>query len=82
MSKERRLHAAVICGNTVYVMGGLDGGYNKLDSCEAYDIAKDEWSYVTPMKIKMCLFAATVVNNQFIYTFGGIDENTEIIDSI
>ena len=81
MNEQRRLHAAVVCGNTVYMMGGYGGG-NKLDSCEAYDIAKDEWSNVTPMKIKMRSFAATVVNNQYIYTFGGLDEKNLAIDSI
>ena len=44
-----------------------------LDICEAYDIAEDEWSYVKPMNIKKYYFAATVINNQYIYTFGGHD---------
>ena len=49
MSKKRReKHAAVCCGNTAYVMGGRDGG-NFLNSCEAYDIDKNEWSYVQEM---------------------------------
>ena len=51
-------------------MGGYDES-NYLDSCEAHDIVKDEWSYVKSMEIKKNNFSATVVNNQFIYTFGG-----------
>ena len=81
MNTKRQEHAAVICGNTVYVMGGQDGG-KWLNSCEAYDIAKDEWSYVKSMEIKKCNFSATVVNNQFIYTFGGSDDNGDNLASI
>ena len=54
-------------------MGGNEGDSNFLDSCEAYDIEKDEWCYVKSMRIKKINFSATVVNNQFIYTFGGYD---------
>jgi hypothetical protein len=62
-------------------MGGADGG-KFLDSCEAYDIAKDEWSYVKSMEIKKTYFSATVVNNQFIYTFGGEDDDLNDLSSI
>ena len=62
-------------------MGGFDSG-NRLDSCEAYDIAKDEWSYVKSMKIKKMNFSATVVNNQFIYTFCGFDGGGNTLKSI
>ena len=53
----------------MFVLGGSCEG--TLDSCEAYDISKDEWIFVKPMKIEKYHFAATVVNDQFIYTFGG-----------
>ena len=84
MNQGRSFHAAVLCGNTVYVMGGQDGSNisNKLDSCEAYDIAKDEWSYVKSMEIKKDDFSATVVNNQFIYTFGGEGAGRKTLASI
>ena len=82
MNQARESHAAVICGDTVYVMGGYGDDSNCLNSCEAYDIAKDEWSYVKSMKIKKDNFAATVVNNQFIYTFGGYTDGFNAFTSI
>ena len=81
MNSIRSDHAAVICGDTVYVMGGHDG-FNYLVSCEAYDIAKDEWSYVNSMQIKKAGFSATVEKNKFIYIFGGSDNGRESLDSI
>ena len=77
MNTKRQLHAVVICGNTVYVMGGHHN-VNFLDSCESYDIAKDEWNFVKPMNIKKYAFAATIVNNEFIYTFGGYDGDKKL----
>ena len=53
-------------------MGGYDGS-NWLDSCEAYDISTNQWRNIKAMNIKKSVFAATVVNSQFIYTFGGYD---------
>lgn len=70
----RKEHAAVICENSVYVMGGYDGVQNIfLNSCEVYNVKKDEWRGFSPMTISKCAFSATVVNNKFIYTFGGYD---------
>ena len=65
MNENRRLHCAVICKNIVYVIAY---------KCEAYDIDKDEWTYIKPMNIKRGSFAATVIENKFIYTFGGWEE--------
>jgi N-acetylneuraminic acid mutarotase len=70
----RKEHAAVICDNYVYAMGGYDGVQNVfLNSCEVYNVKKDEWRYFQPMNTSKCAFSATVVNNKFIYTFGGYD---------
>jgi N-acetylneuraminic acid mutarotase len=68
----RKDHAAVVFEDHVYVMGGCDGVQNViLNSCEFYNVKKDEWRYFQPMKINKCAFSATVVNSKFIYTFGG-----------
>ena len=46
MSQMRKEHAAVICENHVYVMGGYDGVQNVfLNSCEVYNVKKDEWRF-------------------------------------
>lgn len=74
MNQMRKEHAAVINDNFVYVMGGYDGAQNIfLNSCEVYNIQKNDWTYFTPMNISKCAFSATVVNKKYIYTFGGYD---------
>lgn len=74
MNQMRKEHAAVICDNNVYVMGGYDGVQNEfLNCCEVYNVKKDEWRFFEPMNISKCAFSATVVNKKFIYTFGGYD---------
>ncbi len=46
MNQMRKEHAAVICDNFVYVMGGYDGVQNVfLNCCEVYNVKKDEWRY-------------------------------------
>jgi hypothetical protein len=46
MSQMRKEHAAVICDNSVFVMGGYDGVQNVfLNSCEVYNVKKDEWRF-------------------------------------
>lgn len=63
-------------------MGGYDGVQNTfLNSCEVYNIAKNEWNYYAPMNISKCAFSACVVNKKFIYTFGGYDGSNRL-DSI
>ena len=44
-----------------------------LSSCERYNIKKGKWNYVATMCKNKCAFAATEVNNEFIYTFGGFN---------
>ena len=76
MNETREGHSAVICQNTVYVMGGMggqDGGY--LYSCEAYNILKDEWTNIASMNTNKDIPSAIAINNQFIYTFGGCTPN-------
>ena len=74
MNQMRKEHAAVIADYSVYVMGGYDGVQNVfLNCCEVYNVKKDEWRFFASMNISKCAFSATVVNNRFIYTFGGYD---------
>ena len=67
MNQIRQEHSAVICQNTVYVMGGHNGGKDKkggyLYSCEAYNILKDEWTNVASMNTNKDVFSAIAINN-------------------
>ena len=74
MKQMRKEHSAVICGNTVYVMGGYDGQQSSfLSLCEKWDVERNKWKPFAPMNIAKCAFSATVVNRKYIYTFGGYD---------
>ena len=46
--------------------------YLKMAAIE-YNSKKDEWRFFASMNISKCAFSATVVNNRFVYTFGGYD---------
>ena len=68
----RKEHASVFLNNSVYVLGGYDGKNGSfLNSCEQYDVEKDEWKTISPMMIAKCAFGATTINNRYIYTIGG-----------
>lgn len=81
MKQMRKEHSAVICENTVYVMGGYDGQQSTfLNLCEKWDVEKNEWGFFAPMNIAKCAFSACVVNKKFIYTFGGYDGTKRLED--
>ena len=81
MKHARADHVVLQVGEKIYNFGGMafvqgEGKTNKvesLNSCEVYNIKRDEWRFFQPMNISKCAFSATVVNNKFIYTFGGYD---------
>ena len=65
MNLPKKEHCSVAIKNKVYTLGGFDGGRSVfLSNCEVYDVAKDEWRLVAPMKKAKCSFAATKVNDK------------------
>lgn len=82
MKQMRKEHSAVICDNTVYVMGGYDGLQSIfLNLCEQWDCETNTWKDFEKMNIAKCAFSACVVNRKYIYTFGGYD-GTKRLDTI
>jgi len=51
-------------------MGGRSVG--REDSCEYYDVNKDEWNSFTSLNEKIVNPSASILNNKFIYLFGGV----------
>lgn len=49
MFQERRSHAATVCNNQLYVIGGFSNG-EYLESVEKYDIKTNIWLDVPSMK--------------------------------
>ena len=65
--------------NKIYSIGGYDANKNSfLSSCERYDLEKDKWEKIADFKLAKCAFAATAVQDRYIYTFGGYDGNERL----
>ena len=58
MPTARHGLAVAIVGNTLFVLGGNDGGDSRLDVVEAYDIEGGSWSAAEPMAAPRGAFAA------------------------
>lgn len=70
MLKTRTDFGAAAIGDTLYVVGGVDGLWGSLDSVEAYDIAGDAWREVAtlPMPIH---HPAVATDGSKLYVLGG-----------
>jgi kelch-like protein 10 len=44
-----------------------------LSSCERYSLESQEWKVIEPLQKAKCAFAASAVNNEYIFVFGGFD---------
>ncbi|ESO95821.1 hypothetical protein LOTGIDRAFT_160378 [Lottia gigantea] len=62
--KERSHLKAVVCSQTIYVMGGKSyssnhcGARKVLNTCEVYDPVINSWRYIQSMKNSRCVFGA------------------------
>ncbi|OCT90403.1 hypothetical protein XELAEV_18019015mg [Xenopus laevis] len=64
---------------SVFAMGGYNGT-DQLNSVERYDVEKDVWSFVAPMRHRRSALGVTVHQGK-IYVLGGYDGST-FIDSV
>ena len=48
------------------------GGYYDLDSCEYYDVSKDQWTPFASLNQESYNASASILGNKFIYLFGGV----------
>ena len=51
------------------------GGNPKTDSCEYYDVNNNEWTQFAKLNEKKDSMSASILNNRFIYLFGGKNGN-------
>jgi hypothetical protein len=49
MRTPRSLLKLVELGGDIYAIGGVDAGFNPLDTVERYDPGRDAWEAVAPM---------------------------------
>ena len=50
--------------------------------CERYDIVTNKVEEIRPMLYESCSFACCAFGGRYIYKFGGVGENNEIIHNI
>ena len=86
MPTPRYLHQSVKIGTDLFVFGGKNSPsdinalnsvfklrIHELVSKEPHKAAKDiNWKECAPMKSARCLFASTVIDEKFVYVYGGI----------
>ena len=62
MSTNRGTFASLVSPNYnfIYVIGGFNG--QPLDHVERYDVMKDSWEYLSPMKQRRFMHAATLTS--------------------
>lgn len=60
------------------------GGYKfrGTNTCEYYDIQADEWKSFANLNKKKGYCSASILNDQFIYLFGGINSMGNTVDTI
>ncbi|HTK59889.1 MAG TPA: kelch repeat-containing protein [Candidatus Baltobacteraceae bacterium] len=71
MPKPRAAFGAAAAGNTIYVVGGIDGFFRTLSSAMAYDIGADAWREL-PRLPQAVHHPAVVSDGKRIYVIGGL----------
>lgn len=69
MSQDRSGAGAVVCGQFIYVAGGM-GTSGYLNLLERYDTEKDAWTVLSPMQLARSALTLALLDNQ-IYAMGG-----------
>ena len=70
MNTKRYVHSAVLVGNEIYIIGGLDDGLNELDKVEIFDPITNTFRDGPVLPIPIYGAAAMTVN-QYIIVNGG-----------
>ncbi|MEK7545609.1 MAG: kelch repeat-containing protein [Patescibacteria group bacterium] len=71
MPFPRAEFGAAVLGNTIYVVGGIDGFFRTLSSAMAYDIGADAWRSI-PRLPQAVHHPAVVSDGKKIYVIGGL----------
>lgn len=71
MPDARADFGAAVVGNTIYVVGGVDGYFRTLNSVLAYDIGADAWRRVADLPQPLH-HAAVATDGQRLYALGGM----------
>ena len=85
MNTGRYLHLLIYIRDCIYSIGGNNGCV--LNVCERYNIGKNEWSIVSPLKRGRQALGGCSFNSRYIYTICGFDglkslSTIEILDTL
>ena len=82
LTVRRKWFAVVACDHFIYAIGGYDDdSHTTQKSVERYDVAKNDWSFVSSMNEERRLHAACVLNGN-IYVVGGRDASNKVVKTI
>ena len=73
--------AATAIGDSVYVIGGLDGTNRALADVQRYDLNTNTWEPMPRLFIARQGCAAVAVGDR-LYVFGGIDDGGRVLDAV
>jgi hypothetical protein len=71
MRTPRSLLKLAELGGDIYAIGGVDAGFNPLDTVERYDPGRDAWEAVAPMGARRANPGVAVVGDEFVVVGGG-----------
>ena len=74
MQDVRHDASAVDCGRKIIVAGGKNSDFRSVDTVESYDPDLNQWTIITPMKIKRAPYYRCHVIGATIYAVGPYDD--------
>jgi N-acetylneuraminic acid mutarotase len=83
MNMKRYDHAAVTVGNKIYIIGGNDENYNKLDSMEIFDVSSNTFQQenIPKLPITLIYMSAIAIGKWIVVTGTSNNEGVRITDS-
>ena len=80
--KERYGHELCYYNENIYIMGGSNDNDGMMTFCEKYDLIEKKNKAMSPLKIKTFGGCSCLVNQEYIYLFGGLIEDKILNNSI
>ena len=71
------LSAVTIGGDLIVAVGGHDG-FKPLRDCCVYEVEKDRWQVMSPMRTRRMAPGVCALENEFVFAIGGHDGNERL----
>ena len=80
MKQARCNHASVSIGESIFVLGGWNGG-SRFKNVEMYDTRSNKWMEITPMNTVRSALAAAICGNS-IFAIGGKESDGNALKTV